>query len=249
MRQLRNFVFYYGAGQVNTLGGYDLVVLQPEAPERAEGMRQLKAQGVSLLAYLSVGETAHPLPDAAWYIPEPESGEPARNPRWGSVYVDCRSEAWHRHILEQAIPTLVKRGFEGLFLDTLDVQDRYPTTRGGVIRLLESIRARYPALLLAANRGFSILESVSAVADLFVFEALTSYYDGERYRAWEGSDLLWTEHQARRLQAIRGSRAVLALDYAAREEAVLRQLAESRARKHGFLSFVGPALLDELPEL
>ena len=84
--------------------------------------------------------------------------------------------------------------------------------------------------------------------DTVLFEAFTTYRDGKRYAAWEGADLAWTETQARRIQSLNCAWPILALDYAAPQDAELRRLAVARASAHGFSSFVSTWALDWLPD-
>jgi len=112
---------------------------------------------------------------------------------------------------------------------------------------LRRIRERYPELVLVVNRGFSILDTVAAIADAVVFEAFSTYHDGYRYTAWPVSDCEWTAWMATVLRDALGRRPILAIDYAAPMDATLRAYAETRARRHGLLSFVGTYALDWLP--
>ncbi|MBN1247517.1 MAG: endo alpha-1,4 polygalactosaminidase [Anaerolineae bacterium] len=245
MRQVASFACYYGLSNLAKLAGYSLVILQAENYTPKE-LAWLADQGVTVVAYVSVGEESTQRPDPTWLLRDVATGEPVRNNRWGTFVVDCRSVSWRRYLLEQRLPTLLARGAAGLFLDTVDVQEAYPATRQGVIELLHSVR-RACSGPLVVNRGFAILDTVLAVSDAIVFEAFTSYYDGEAYRAWEGTDLAWTAQVAVRLDALRGVRPVLALDYASPADTGLRQRAQRRAEVYGFPSFVTTHALDWLP--
>ena len=81
----------------------------------------------------------------------------------------------------------MQRGFAGLFLDTIDVQEIFPETRKGAADLVRQIRAQYPSILLAANRGFSLLEETNFCLDAFLFEAFTTHCRDGEYAAWNGS--------------------------------------------------------------
>jgi hypothetical protein len=113
--------------------------------------------------------------------------------------------------------------------------------------LILRIRAAYPGLVLLTNRGFSVLETVSLAVDGVLFEAFTTYHDGKRYRAWDPSQLAWTEAQCQRLAGLSPSPYVLALDYADPHDPALRGRARARAREHGYPSFVTTWNLDWLP--
>ena len=233
-------------GRIAQLTAYDLVILQA-AHYTPQEIGALEAAGTQALAYLSLGEAFGSEAEGAWQILDPDTGRPMVNLKWGTGLVDCRSPVWQTHVLEDLVPRLLDVGFSGLFLDTVDVQDRVADTRPGVEELMRRIRAAYPEIGLLVNRGFTILETVREVADGVVFEAFTSHYDGTRYRSWLGADLAWTTQKALELRAAFDQRVLLALDYAAPNDHALRAKAVKRALAHGFVPFVTNQLLDTLP--
>ena len=246
-KKVARYACYYGAGRLEALRQYDLSILQPKHYSRAE-IATLRAAGVTAIAYLSVGEVAASDFQAAWSLHDPLTGEPAHNSVWRTHYVDCRSPAWQTEILERRIPALCEQGFEGLLLDTLDVQESFAHTRPGVIALLQQIRSCFPTLQLIPNRGFSIIPHIAPLIDALLFEAFSTYYAHGSYGAWDGSARLWTENKAREMRGWLGDKPILALDYAAPEDRALRALAQERAAQQGWLSFVSTYALDWLPE-
>lgn len=239
------YACYYGPGRLPELAAYDLVILQPGHYGLAE-TAWLGEGGTQTAAYLALGEEPTPPKPSLWTLLDPSTGRPATNPDWGTTLVDCRSPAWRAHILERAIPDIVARGFGGLFLDTLDGQERYPETQTAVISLIAHIRQQFPDLLLIANRGFFMLEQIEGWLDAFLFEAFTTYYGNGRYAVWDPHNLEWTAQQAARLRALRGQRPLLALDYAAPDDHALRRLAAHRAQTYGFLSYTTTWNLEQL---
>lgn len=246
MKPPAHFACYYGLGQLERLARYDLVILQAEHYTAAE-IASLRAQGTCVVIYASIGEIPLDAAERAWTLKDPETGEPVVNPTWETALTDCRSEAWRAHLVGSRIPQLLSSGADGLFLDNVDDQERHAGSVPCINRLLRRIRWRTPDRILLINRGFALLDVVSEVADGLVFEAFTSYYDGERYMAWEGDDLEWTAWMARRLQRLSPEIPILTVDYAAPEDHALRRHAEARARSHGFIPFVSTHRLDWLP--
>jgi polysaccharide biosynthesis protein PelA len=241
------YACYYGPARLPQLACYAQIIVQP-AYYTAGQVAYLRSRGVCAIAYLSIGY--EPAPEAVrdWYVFSPYTGLPARDPRWDVFVVDCRSPTWQEYVLRERIPEILNRGFQGLFLDNLDVQESYPDTRSGVIDLVRRIRRAHPDLTLIVNRGFSVLDALVSTVDGVLFEAFTTYHDTERYAAWEGAELAWTEMQAARLRQLNPEWPILALDYALPHEQALRHLAEARARAHGFSSFVSNRALDWLPD-
>lgn len=240
------YACYYGAGRLADLAAFDLVILQPGHYTRDE-IDALARQGTQALAYLSISEETFPYPPASWYLPDPESGAPIVNPRWQSALVDCNSLAWRAHLLQERIPTILDGGFRGLFLDTLDVSERFQALRPGIIQTVSAIRSTFPDLILLANRGFSILNDTITVFDAVLFEAFSTRHSDGTYAAWKGEDLAWTGAVARWLRRLRRELLILTLDYADSSCPQLRAFAESRARAYGFIPFVTDYRLEWLP--
>ena len=164
------------------------------------------------------------------------------NEQWRTAYVDCRSEAWQAYLLADVIPALRAQGFQGLFLDTLDVQESFPETRPGVIQLLQRIRLTFPDLYLIANRGFSLLDKMAPLVDALLFESYSSYHQGNVCWPWPIQDHAWLEIQAARLRAT--GLPILALDYANLDQVALINYAHGRARAAGFIPYVTNWALD-----
>ncbi len=243
---LTSFACYYGPNRLNDLATYDLVIVQP-AHYQPDDLAWLHRAGVVCLAYLSLGELPETDASPACRLIDPHSGRPVRNPRWSTVYLDCRLPAWQDHILHVSVPAILARGFDGLFLDTLDAQELFPVTRDAMAQLVAQLRSRFPHILLASNRGFSLLELIAPQLDIFVFEAFSTHCQDGQYVAWSGADLAWTERKAAQVRALSLGRPILALDYGTPEGDTLRRVAEDRAAQHAFLSFVTTCYLDWLP--
>lgn len=241
-----SFVCYYGAGRLDELASYDLAILQPGHYTRPE-IQRLQRAGCLCLAYLSLGELPEQEAAPQWRLVDQQGRPVAPNPQWGTVYLDCRRPAWQDEVVQHRVPAILERGFAGLFLDTIDMQELYPDTRPGVAQLAQRLHACFPHLVFAANRGFSLLPQLMPMLDALLFEAFTSHGQDGSYAAWTGSDLQWTATMAETLRRTSGDRPILALDYAPPEDEALRRLARERAAAHGFLSFVTTRYLDWLP--
>lgn len=109
-----------------------------------------------------------------------------KNPIWPDArLVDVRDAAWHRFILDEMIPKLIEKGFNGLFLDTLDSiialeqssPDRYNGSIESLILLIQQIKQQYPDLKLIANNAFSILPQIDSLLEYVLAESLYTAYD------------------------------------------------------------------------
>jgi uncharacterized protein (TIGR01370 family) len=177
------------------------------------------------------------------------------SPTWrGSHYIDVRDPRWSRRVIEDLIPRLLRRGFTGIFLDTLDdaaFLERQPGRRGmraAAIRMVKAIRRHYPDLTLMMNRGYDLLPAVERDIDAVLAESLYGTYDfaSKQYRRVAPED---SAAQVTLLNAARARRPGLtlyALDYWDPSDAAgIAQLYEA-ARASGFVAYVATIELDRL---
>ena len=139
----------------------------------------VQAQGKSIYAYISIGEVAADAP----YYPEVTNRNIAilgTNSDWNSFYVDMADPAWADYVIHSLAADVVAKGYDGFFLDTVDVvelladQDpvRAELYRQGAIRIITGLKAAYPGKKIITNRGFSIFPEIRPSLDGFLVEEL-----------------------------------------------------------------------------
>ena len=121
-------------------------------------------------------------------------------------------------MIEQLIPDVLHRGFDGLFLDTLDDAAhlersdpaRHRSMTAAAARLVRTIRFHYPTLTIMMNRAYEILPAVEEHIDIVLGESLFADYDldTKSYRLVEPA--LYRQ-QVRLLRAAQGRRPDLAV--------------------------------------
>lgn len=108
------------------------------------------------------------------------------NPVWPNAkLIDVRNEAWQTFILEKLIPDLIERGFNGLFLDTLDsiieLERLNPAKFSGsidsLVHLIHKINKQYSNLKLISNNALSILQRIDNNLEYVLAESLYTAYD------------------------------------------------------------------------
>ncbi len=243
IKAIKNYIVYYGKGKADVLAAYDLVIVQPDTLTSDE-LAALKQKGVLTVAYLSIGEVEPTRPwyndgrvDFKWIL--------GRNPNWGSYYIDAREPGWQKLMITLTAEYLPK-GFDGVFLDTVDTVDVYSDTKSGMIGLIQALRQTYPDNLLVQNRGFSVLDQVASTIDAVMFEDLSTSYDFAKKAYLFTGDL----GAAQDLIALhkRTGLPVLALDYAPPDNPAVAYLATQIALKDGFIPAVSVISLDEIPD-
>lgn len=196
-----NVAFYYGnEAPIGSLFAYDWVVLQPDQVDDAR-ISLLKRGGTRPIAYSSVDELAraHELFSAV-----PEHWIIGENPDWDSVVLDIRMPEVRRFLLDQLLAPALDRGFEGVFLDTLDshrlTRAGEQDTRGFALsqaQLVEAFKSRFPDALLVINRGFHLPAEARKQVDALAFESYRSGFDAgdNAYRPVSDSDRQWLDQQ------------------------------------------------------
>ncbi|MFN8421293.1 MAG: endo alpha-1,4 polygalactosaminidase [Anaerolineae bacterium] len=243
IKAIKDYVVYYGKGRIDDLARFDLAIIQPDTLTAAE-ISQLKAKGTLVISYLSVGEAE---PGREWYSDGRVNPRwlLGRNNNWGSYFVNANEQGWQKLMVELTGEFLAK-GFDGVFLDTVDTVDVYPDTKAGMIKIVQSLREAYPDALLVQNRGFTIIEDVTSAIDGVMFESLTGSYDFNK-KEYIYADNSFLAKQMVELSKRTGI-VILALDYAPPDNPAMAYVAVQAARKYGFVSAVSVILLDDIPD-
>ena len=261
---IKGYACYYGQPKVDELSRFPLAIIETGQYTPAQ-IAQLKKAGTIVIGYLSVGEVLesprskpppspmprnvpHPLALPPYYLDRDGDGTPDKNGGWGSLYVDARSPAWQKRVLEELAPRVLSlKGADGLFLDTLDTVDVYPETKPGMIDLVKKLRAKFPKAPIIANRGFTIVEAIAPSLDGVLFEAFSTRYNPETNRTalHPPSDLEWVDGVLAKIRAYPVQ--VLALDYADPQDPKVKAAAEARAKAAGLTYSISTGSLDKLP--
>jgi uncharacterized protein (TIGR01370 family) len=239
LHSIENYVVYYGSGQLEELARFDLAILQPDAYDEGE-LAELKSGGTLTAAYLSVGEAEG---TRDWFDEVQQEWILGYNADWDSYFIDANQEGWRELMIEQAGDYLTK-GFDGIFLDTVDTADIYPQTGRGMLQLIAQLRETYPNTLLIQNRGFGIVEQTTEHIDAVMFEDLSTGYDFET----ETYIHLDNHEDAEFLADVREHTGivVLALDYATPGDIETAAEARAIAQNYGFVPAVSVIFLDDI---
>lgn len=135
-----------------------------------------------IFGYFSVGEVKPGTPEEAFA--RKHKLIIGQNRDWKSLIVDPRKKIWQRYILEYVFPSFKKRGFSGIFLDTIDSplilekQDpvRYKGMRMVLVNLIKTAHQRYPETPIILNRALWILPTVARSIQGVLFEDFCREY-------------------------------------------------------------------------
>ncbi len=156
-----------------------------------------------------------------------------RNGDWDSQLMEVTSAAWKDFVLEDCAAAAFQKGYDGLFLDTLDSLERLdaarrPQARQAVKGMIAALHERWPGKKLVVNRGFDLLaEAASSLSGVLV-ESVYQGFDPatKRYRAVDAAGSRWLEARIRAARKL--GLEVYAVDYV---NPVLESLAQETAMR------------------
>lgn len=249
---IRWVVYYTDKAPIEAFEAYDICVFDSLTHPPLIPLKQDKK---TLLGYVSLGEVEQYRPyfkdvkEQNLFIKE--------NPNWkGSYYVDLRNPLWAKRVIEEIIPRLIRKGFDGIFMDTLDnaefLEDTDPVLYKGMkeaaINLVKAIRQNYPTLKIMMNRGFQILPKLVNVIDMEMGEVIYTHYNFKTKKY----NFQPIEEQNACLKALQEAQKsnphlqVFTLDYWNKNDPKGIAKIYKRQRENGFIPYVATIKLNEI---
>ena len=173
------------------------------------------------------------------------------NPAWPeAMFVDLRSPRWASLILDQVVPDILARGFDGVFLDTLDdsehLEDQDPQRFAGMVdaaaALVRAMRRRMPRRPIMVNRAYAVLPRIVGAFDMLLGESVRAKHVGESegggYALTTDPDYHWQRDRMWEARDRDRALRVFSLDYWDPEDraGVARLYAEQY--RNGFVPYV-----------
>ena len=245
-------VYYAAEAAFETLLPFDLLVFDRLAHPPLE---PLTDAGKTVFGYISLGEMNRQRAEFArlqeWGI----LGE--ENPNWeGSHFIDVRDTRFVALVIEEMVPAILQRGFQGLFLDTLDnpveLERRDPVANAGMTRaaarLVKALKLHWPEVPIILNRGYGLLDQVGSDIDHVLGESVYADYDFATKTYQKVPESLYLEQVdiLKRAAAKNPDLSVLTLDYW--DPADRETVAEIYRvqRENGFSPYVSTIELDRI---
>jgi hypothetical protein len=144
---------------------------------------------------------------------------------------------------------------DGVFMDTLDSVDVYPSDhyKNGMINLIRKVRRSWPNKEICANRGFAILDKSVKYLNYVMAESLRSDYNwstGEYYSITDPETVAYNQGLINKLKVLRQDHVfdVLSLNYAADDSSgdTIREVNTIADYQDGFLSATANILLNNV---
>ena len=243
-------VFYAMNPPVDLLGQFQRVIVESDNI-RPDELNALHSRGARVFAYLSIGEVS---PSRKWYKQVQPEWILGRNNVWDSEVLDLTNPAWQAFLLDTLVEPLAKKGYDGLFLDTLDSyylysknQEERQRQARALADILKTIKQRYPQMRLIANRGFEAMPTIAPLLEAVVVESLYASWDNanKTYQEANPEGRIWLLQQIEELQRDYDIEIII-IDYlpaSRRDEA--RRLAK-RIREKGFVPWISNPELNSL---
>ncbi|WP_394554617.1 glycosyl hydrolase [Priestia aryabhattai] len=169
--RINNYKVYYGPPTrtlLDKLKKYDMVIIEPSYYSKSD-IKTLKEQGTLVFGYLSTMEINNwntriikqTIPDDYFY----KNGKKVFFPKWDSYLMNISSHHYQKILLGQLKSSIVNKGFDGVFLDTVGDIDNQQMDKNnlvrqqkGIVLFCKSIKNQYPSLLTIQNSGFPTLK-------------------------------------------------------------------------------------------
>ena len=245
-------VFYAEETSFETLRPFDLLIFDRLAHPPLE---PLVDAGKTVFGYVSLGEMNRERAEFARLDGWGLLGE--ENPNWpGSHFIDVRDTRWVALVIEEIVPAILQRGFQGLFLDTLDnpveLERRDPVGNAGMTRaaarLVKALKLHWPDVPVIMNRGYGLLDAVGGDIDYVLGESVYADYDFAAKTYRKVPDALYQEQVAILTRAMEKNSdlGVLTLDYwDPADTATIAEIYRIQ-RENGFSPYVATVELDRI---
>jgi uncharacterized protein (TIGR01370 family) len=252
LRGVHSFAFAIGSGDLGDdaarLAPFDLVVVDGEEATRAR-VRALRARGKVVLAYLSVGTIE---PGRSWYRAAKPYRLKDRFVEFGEYYAATSRRGYRRLIARRVAPRMLRKGFDGLFLDNTDMIETHRRQARGMRLLVKALAGRvhrrgHRRRLLFSQNGDRVIRPSLRYYDGWNREDVTSTYDFDhrRYRRVPASETVAAQRTLRRFRA-RGL-LVTTSDYTRRDDRASEAASVRNSCAAGALPFVTNIRLTRIP--
>jgi endo-alpha-1,4-polygalactosaminidase (GH114 family) len=246
----RSFAFAIGDG---TLRGdlskryarFDLVVVDGESTGARAVTAIRRRSGGLVLAYLDVGTIES---YRGWY----KAAKPFRLDYWGDWgewYANVNAPGFRSLMLERVAPTMLAKGFDGLFLDNTDMTETHPAQKRGMRKLVAGLSrlAQTRGKLLMAQNGADVNWPLRRLYNGINFEDVSFSYDFDR-RAYVRRSAGAVARAQREIRRYLGAGLkVTATDYVAAGKTNQARIAVRNACSAGALPYVSDINLTRVP--
>jgi uncharacterized protein (TIGR01370 family) len=203
----KNIAIYYAANPpVELLAKFARVIVEADNIQAKE-LDDIQAKGANVFAYASIGEVSS---TRKWYRKMKKDWILGKNVAWDSDVMDLSNPEWQDFLMAEVISPLWDKGYQGLFLDTLDsfklfaiTEEKQAIQTTALQKFLKKVKQRYPDIKLIANRGFEIIPHIAKQLDAIAVESLYASWDNvhKKYKGTTENDQKWLLGKLNKIKA------------------------------------------------
>jgi polysaccharide biosynthesis protein PelA len=228
---------------------YDLYILDRNShPD----LNAIKKHGGKSVGYVSFGEVNKH--EAHYKETKMRKLIVDKNPSWpDAMRVQIGHKKWHDIILNKVIPEIVAKGFDGIFIDTIDTAQYLENDKklsgsiSGAISLIKKIRKKYPKLILVMNNGLFLLDHIGKHIDALVVEDVYTSYNFKKNK-YQLAKSAWTKNRIIPLISFntKFKKPVLPLEYLKGSDTKNIRKVTERAKSDGFIPYISDIHLTKI---
>lgn len=181
------------------------IAVEPEDYTDAE-IKAIKKKRKPVLAYLSIGSIST---ERSFYKKFSKYKKDRLEDWEKEYYMDMTAEPWTNFLIERA-KSLIERGFDGLWLDNLDVYEYYKSTKtfNACKKLLKDIKALGKYVMVnggseffddAMDKKLKLTTMVDGVTQEEVISRITSYKGSGKFGTQKKDQSKWYKSYMKRL--------------------------------------------------
>lgn len=222
----------------------DLVIVDGEFATKSQ-IRSLQSKGATVLGYLSVGSVES---WRSWY-PQLKPYRLGPVPGWpGERFADLTQQGARDALTQGIAPPLLAKGFDGLFLDNLDLVEAVPAQLDATVQTVAELSSMVHSrggVLMAQNTD-SRLARLLPYLDAWNREDPTGTYDFEK-KKYVRTDVPGRRLARRTIKQVKAAGLlVTTTDYFASQHAPGARRAVRIACKQGAVPFIGEITLSKV---
>lgn len=242
-REVTTFAVSYGKFAPKSINGFDFVIAEPDQ-FTAQQVHSLYHKHQKLLGYISLGEVNS---SRSYYNILKQRGFLGTNQNWGAGFLNLADSVTRKVLIHRA-DHIVAKGFDGLFLDTVD--DVEPGTGRGelqpyMVSLIRQIREKHPSICIIQNAGLFLLSKTAKYINGVLVEDVASNYNF-RTKSYHIRSQKGFEERVSELRTLskKYHKPIYIVDYAG--TAMMRRKLSKRLNSAGFSYYIAPISLDTL---
>ncbi|WP_435264182.1 endo alpha-1,4 polygalactosaminidase [Tenacibaculum sp. nBUS_03] len=171
-----NVFLCYGKVPIYKIINYDYVILEASHYSISE-VSVLKKNNKHIICYLSLGEFNK---YTSFYNEAKSFKLLGKNEVWDSYYLDLSKKSLQKILLKDIASKIVKKGFDGLFLDNIDNYCTYGKQKHkqkDLLDFLTLIKKKFPSIYLMQNAGLEIIDKTNSLINSIAIESIITNYN------------------------------------------------------------------------